>query len=156
MSLEVELLDNLRQGNEVNLERALLIVSGCQTEEEIAAYQQKIGWIQQRFHDSLRSYAHLLAEDLLERDIISMFQPPENALEMSADELAEYFYSNEILQSQKLRATFLNDFLRSEKPKITGKHLNFTPIIDAQINGLEYRGGPCLESTILYVVLAIR
>ena len=34
MSLEEELINDFREGNEVNTVRALLILSGCETEQE--------------------------------------------------------------------------------------------------------------------------
>lgn len=50
MTLEDTLIAEIKQGKDFSLERALLIASGLQTEEEIAAYVRKIDQIQEYFH----------------------------------------------------------------------------------------------------------
>ena len=49
--LEDKLIEDLKSGKDVSLERALLIVSGCRTEEEIAGYVEKLNQIQQEFRE---------------------------------------------------------------------------------------------------------
>ncbi|MDD4878175.1 MAG: hypothetical protein PHO02_04010 [Candidatus Nanoarchaeia archaeon] len=49
MTLEDQLMDDMRRGIDVDIERALLIVSGCDTEEKIAEYRKKIDEIEKDF-----------------------------------------------------------------------------------------------------------
>ena len=48
-SLEDRLIEDLEKGEEVELERALLIISGFETEEQIKGYKQKLDWLQEGF-----------------------------------------------------------------------------------------------------------
>ena len=56
--LEEKLIEDLKSGKDVSLERALLIVSGCKTEEEIAVYVEKLDQIQDDIHRFLRHVNH--------------------------------------------------------------------------------------------------
>ena len=49
MSLDEQLLKDFRAGKDINIERALLIASDAQTEEEVAAYTEKIDQIHEQF-----------------------------------------------------------------------------------------------------------
>ena len=49
MTLEDRLFEDIRAGKEVEIERALLIVTGCGTEKKIAEYQDKIQRLSDRF-----------------------------------------------------------------------------------------------------------
>jgi len=51
MTLEDRLLDDIRAGKQVDIERALLIVSGCDTEEKIAEYKTKISLLERRLDE---------------------------------------------------------------------------------------------------------
>ena len=51
VDLEEQLVQDLREGGEASLERALLIASGLQTEEEVTAYTKKLNRIQEGFRD---------------------------------------------------------------------------------------------------------
>lgn len=53
MTLEDALFKDIRNGREVDIERALLIASGCETEEKIAEYKAKIDELDRNF----KSYA---------------------------------------------------------------------------------------------------
>lgn len=48
MTIEDQLMDDVRNRRQVDLERALLIASGCETEEKVAEYKAKIGEIEKR------------------------------------------------------------------------------------------------------------
>ena len=49
MTLEDQMLDDIRAGKQVDIERALLIVSGCKTEEGIAKYKAKLDYLDAEF-----------------------------------------------------------------------------------------------------------
>ncbi len=49
MTLEDQLMVDIRNGREIEIERALLIVSGCDTEEKIAEYKAKLGEMEKDF-----------------------------------------------------------------------------------------------------------
>lgn len=49
MTLEEQLLEDVRNGREVELERALLIVSGCDTEEKVSEYKAKLNELEKRY-----------------------------------------------------------------------------------------------------------
>ncbi|MFA5887982.1 MAG: tetratricopeptide repeat protein [Candidatus Nanoarchaeia archaeon] len=51
MTLEETLFEDIRAGKQVDVERALLIASGCDTEEGIADYQKKIQTLDNMFRD---------------------------------------------------------------------------------------------------------
>ncbi len=51
--LERKLIDDIKAGKEVDLERALLIASGLKTEDEVAEYVGKIDTLQEQFWDEI-------------------------------------------------------------------------------------------------------
>ena len=53
MHLEEKLIQEIKSGNDVSVERGLLIISGLQTEGEIKAYSQKLDQIYQGFIERL-------------------------------------------------------------------------------------------------------
>jgi len=55
MTLEDQMLDDIRAGKQVDIERALLIVSGCKTEEGIAKYKAKLDELDAGFRQYNRS-----------------------------------------------------------------------------------------------------
>ncbi|MFH1066062.1 MAG: hypothetical protein V1734_06150 [Nanoarchaeota archaeon] len=50
MTIEDTLMDDVRAGRQVDIERALLIGSGCDTEEKVAEYKAKIAELERQFH----------------------------------------------------------------------------------------------------------
>jgi len=59
MDLEEKLIQNIKAGNSVSLERILLIISGLQTEGEIETYSQKLDQIYNGFIERLTSKSPL-------------------------------------------------------------------------------------------------
>lgn len=49
MTLEEQLFEDIRAGRQIEIERSLLVMSGCDTEEKIAEYQDKIQRLSDRF-----------------------------------------------------------------------------------------------------------
>lgn len=49
MTIEDQLMDDVRNGKQVDLERALLIASGCDTEEKVSEYKAKLDRIENGF-----------------------------------------------------------------------------------------------------------
>ncbi|MFA5887983.1 MAG: hypothetical protein WC852_04710 [Candidatus Nanoarchaeia archaeon] len=64
MTLEDTLLEDIRAGKQVDVERALLIASGCDTEEKIAEYKAKLDELDRRYHEFIDKYelSHLNIE----------------------------------------------------------------------------------------------
>ena len=50
MTLEDKLMDDVRNGKQIDIERALLIASGCETEEKVYEYKTKLNEIEKQFH----------------------------------------------------------------------------------------------------------
>lgn len=59
MDLEEKLIQDIKAGNSVSLERGLLIISGLQTEGEIETYSQKLDHIYNGFIERLKSKSPL-------------------------------------------------------------------------------------------------
>jgi hypothetical protein len=55
MDFEEKLIQDIKTGNSVSLERGLLIISGLKTEGEIEAYTQKLDQIYNGFIEKLTS-----------------------------------------------------------------------------------------------------
>lgn len=51
MTLEEQMMDEIRNGRQVDIERASLIVSGCDTEETVGIYRQKIQTLDNMFQE---------------------------------------------------------------------------------------------------------
>ena len=68
--LESKLLEDVKQGKEVHLERALLILSGLKNEEEIAGYVRKIDQLEEGFKDYEKSKRNVIAHKELHGAIL--------------------------------------------------------------------------------------
>ncbi|MDD4878173.1 MAG: tetratricopeptide repeat protein [Candidatus Nanoarchaeia archaeon] len=56
MGLEDQLMDEVRNGTQIDIERSLLIVSGCDTEEKVAEYRTKLDELDRRYHEFIDKY----------------------------------------------------------------------------------------------------
>lgn len=64
MTLEEQIMEDVRNGRQVDIERALLIASGCETEGKIAEYKRKIDELESKFHaHSMHEFAGNKAKD---------------------------------------------------------------------------------------------
>lgn len=55
-ALEEQLIEEIKTGMFYDFERALLIISGCETEEQIAGYQRKLNVLTRAFRDSMSGF----------------------------------------------------------------------------------------------------
>lgn len=130
MTLEDQLIDDMTSGKEVSIERALLIVSGCETEEQIAEYTAKVDRIQEDF----RRYFDEAAGSnwpKLRQDTADLFD-----LE---------------------KAALLFTYLWETKPNRYNSDFLLKEVIDAQLSeDRNQRVGDCVGLTSLYTVLGLR
>ena len=74
MDLEEKLIQDVKEGKDVSLERSLLIVSGLKTEEEIRTYTQKLDQIYNGFLEKLTSKSPVSLATLREYLVASLAQ----------------------------------------------------------------------------------
>ena len=72
MDLEKKLIQDIKAGNNVSLERGLLIISGLKTEEEIRGYTQKLDQIYDGFLEKLTSKSPVSLTTLREYLVASL------------------------------------------------------------------------------------
>jgi len=136
--LEAKLIEDVKAGKEVPLERALLIISGLKTEEEIAKYTDKLDGIQEDF----REYLETSKASTLHKIRLAA----EKVIGLSKSE--DYHI-----------ARFLFKHLWETKPNRHKLHSNFLlkGVVDAQLSeDKNQRVGNCLGLTSLYTVMGLR
>jgi tetratricopeptide (TPR) repeat protein len=135
MTLEDRLIDDMKRGIEVDLERALLIVSGIKTEEEVDEYVAKLDVLEWKFED----YLHRKENSLLGK--ISSF-------------LEEGIFGPKSTEHKK--ANVLHKFLWKKKRKRYKEGFEgLDEVINSQLSNKKPIGN-CLSLTSLYSVLALR
>jgi tetratricopeptide (TPR) repeat protein len=148
IDLEARLIENMKRGVEVDLERALLIVSGLETEEEVGEYVAKLDELQKGFHDYLDSPEY------------------ETELKPRLSPKMTKGLSDEGIKTLE-RANALFDFLwnkGSEEYETLGHNYRYESgkfplpeVIDAQISEVDKTNvGNCLGLTALYSTLGVR
>lgn len=56
MTLEDTLFEDIRAGKQVEIERSLLVMSGCDTEEKVSEYKAKLDELDRRYHEFIDKY----------------------------------------------------------------------------------------------------
>jgi tetratricopeptide (TPR) repeat protein len=133
--LESTLIADMVAGKQVELERALLVVSGADTEEKIAEYKQKLDSIV----DGFGKYKAEMddAAELVCRILQAHSERPDFPLTSTAEALHNYLW-----QSKSI--AHIPDF-------------RLTAVIDSQLDdSSNKRVGDCFSLTSLYTVLGLR
>jgi tetratricopeptide (TPR) repeat protein len=126
MDFEEKLIQDLRAGKSVSLERGLLIISGLKTEGEIRAYTQKLDQIYNGFIEKLKSKSPLSLSTLREYIAASM-----------AKSLFEYLWNT---KPRRCDSNFLlTDVIDAQ--------------LDPEVNR---KVGSCVGLTALFTVLGLR
>jgi regulator of sirC expression with transglutaminase-like and TPR domain len=126
MDFEKKLIQNIKAGKSVSLERGLLIISGLKTEGEIATYSQKLDQIYNGFIERLRSKSPLSLESTRNYMTTSM-----------AKWLFEYLWNT---KPKRCNGNFLlTDVINAQ----------LNPDINQKV-------GSCVGLTSLYTVLGLR
>jgi tetratricopeptide (TPR) repeat protein len=126
MDFEEKLIQDLRAGKSVSLERGLLIISGLKTEGEIRAYTQKLDQIYNGFIEKLKSKSPLSLSTLREYMAASM-----------AKSLFEYLWNT---KRRRCDSNFLlTDVIDAQ--------------LDPEVNR---KVGSCVGLTALFTVLGLR
>lgn len=132
MTLEEQLMDDVRAGRDIDIEHALLIASGCETEEKVAEYRRKIDELDRQFkaYDNKSPLEKIEAEALTSRGL-----------------------------SEIMKAWALSNYLWEgwQENRFTSDRFRLTDAADAQLVGDKINGvGNCRGLTALYSVLGIR
>jgi tetratricopeptide (TPR) repeat protein len=133
MNLEDKLMENVKAGKKIDIERALLILSGLNTEKEIIEYKLKLDEIDAGFQ------VYMEANDT------------QNKPKEIAEALHNYLWKDK---------TEMYDFTPFPKKMVKTKPLfpNFflTDVIDSQRSMEDKSVGQCIGLTSLYTVLGLR
>jgi len=136
MNLESELFDEAKKGivSPEQLERALLIICGLKTEDDIGSYQQKLDKIQQEFNEFKYSG---------ERD--DLYNAMQDSILGDSVEPGAY------------NALLLFSYLWNTKPCRFGSNNKLTDVIDGQLSdNKNEKVGDCSGLTKLYSLLGLR
>lgn len=127
MTLEDTLFEDIRNERQVDIDRALLIASDCDTEEKIAEYKAKLDELERCFK------------------------------EFTKDERIKIHMGFMGYTGEKLIAGCLHEFLRYRRPVRYAKDKPLlTEAIDAQLSPETKEVGNCRGLTALYTVMGIR
>ncbi len=126
MDFEEKLIQDIKAGNNVSLERGLLIISGLKTEEEISTYTQKLDQIYNGFIEKLTSKSPVSLSTLREYMAASL-----------AKSLFEYLWNT---KPKRCDGNFLlTDVIEAQ--------------LDPDVN---QKVGSCVGLTTLFTVLGLR
>lgn len=127
MTLEDTLFEDIRAGRQVDIERALLIASGCDTEEKVAEYKAKL--------------------DELDRSFKAFME----------DERVQFHFQLIGYTEEKMIAGGLHEFFTRKKPnRYVKDKRQLTEAIDAQLFPETKEIGNCYALTALYTLMGIR
>ncbi|MFH1066063.1 MAG: tetratricopeptide repeat protein [Nanoarchaeota archaeon] len=147
MTLEDTLMDDIRAGKQVDIERALLIGSGCDTEERISEYRAKLDELERQ------ADAHQRGENLFAGSMASAFfyaLNPDARIANNADALDKFLWQEKPASiPYRIRGIFRP--IRFKKWKFLP-----TEAIDAQLLPKAVPVGNCLSLSSLYAMLGTR
>ncbi|HII16168.1 MAG TPA: hypothetical protein HA362_07725 [Nanoarchaeota archaeon] len=132
MTIEDELMDDVRNGRQVDIERALLIASGCDTEEKVSEYKAKISELERQF------YTYACARNVYG--------------EAEAAKALHEFLWNEKPRTSLNKALTVMGF----GDRYIKGHPLLTKAIDRQMSPKERHVSNCKGLTLLYTVLGLR